>query len=495
MNRIDLNAGAQHSFVTSMAHDSAYMGGVGSGKTWAALVKLLKAAQQPKVPGEKPPRAVLLSVSVPVVRDIAEGPMDKLLEATGVKAKYKVNDRKYVLESGGEVWFRGLDEPKRLRGIECVAYGIDEGRNFKDKEGWDIMTGRLRQGVNLETSGVWQPGHNYYHQGFVTSTPNGYDWMYDLFHPESTSDNKIVGAEWYNASTMDNARNLPSDYVEHLKAKWKGRFYEQEVLGHFIGVVSGSVFPEFAPSRHTAELEYNPDLPLYSFWDFGIGDAGVCIFAQLEWREHFGAGVIHRIPYLYVLDAIEMKDSTVSDWAKAYFKWCTANAGGREPLRSWGDPAGGQRNNVTGTSTLRELRNLGVRVKPAPRKAVDEGLIIIQNLLEGDQLIINRKAERVIKAVQTYRWKVDDNGQRLSDKPVHDWTSHVCDALRYGAVGLIGMSRRYELQPAQEAQRGTMGYIMDQLNNQDKELVQMGSSPELRIDWHPDAPAPLGDLL
>lgn len=507
-NKIVLNKGAQFNFVQSMALYSAYMGGVGAGKTFAGAVKLVKAASQPKVPGEAPPISVMLSVSVPVVRDIAENQFNKILAKLGVNAKYKVNDRKYVLETGGEIWFRGLDEPQRIRGIECVAFDIDEGRNFKDKSGWDVMVGRLRQGVgdnigdedlddyHYSEKQVWVPGENYYHQGFVTSTPHGYDWMYDLFHPESQAKYKLLGAEWYNAPTHDNRRNLPRGYIPSLEQTWHGKFYEQEVLGLFVGAIAGAVFKEFNSDVHVEDFVFNPELPLYSFWDFGIGDAGVCTFAQLAWREVFAGGMIHKIPHLYILDAIEMTDAGVTDWANAYYKWLASNTEGREPVASWGDPAGGQRNTVTKTSILRELGQRGIKVRPAPRAPIDEGLIILQNMMEGDQFHISSNCnERMIQAVRTYRWKVDDNGLKLSDKPVHDWTSHFCDTLRYGALGLIGMNRKSRMVPSQETRPGTIDYIMEQLQTQDEGLVQLGNESSVNINWHPDEQVGLKGLL
>lgn len=505
-NKIVLNKGAQYSFVTSDARHSAYMGGVGAGKTFALCVKMLRFLDQPKIPGENPPVGAILSISLPVLKDFAIPTMRKVLDMAGIKYRYMVNDRKYILsDSGAEIWLRGMDEPDRIRGIECVCFGIDEGRNFKDAEAYKILVGRMRQGVpddDEDIPDIWVPGQNYKHAGWVCSTPHGFDWMYYKFHPKNRdTEDYLEGSEWFNASTMDNKKHLPKEYILDLKQQWKGRFYDQEVLGKFVGVISGAVFGEFDPDRHTRKIEYNPDLPLYSFWDFGIGDAGVCIFAQLDWKELSDGEKIHKLPYLYILDAIEMTDAKVSEWAQAYFKWCRENTKsdehpeGTEPLRSWGDPAGGARNAVSGTSVLRELRNRGIKVIAAPKRPVDEGLVILQNLIEGDQFLINKDNERLVNAVTTYRWKIDDRGVRLADKPVHDWTSHFCDALRYGALGLIGLGRRHVLVPSEETKPGTFDYIMEQLKDQDTGPLQLGDEPRTGIIWHPDEPVGLEGLL
>jgi phage terminase large subunit len=42
---------------------------------------------------------------------------------------------------------------------------------------------------------------------------------------------------------------------------------------------------------------------------------------------------------------------------------------------------------------------------------------------------------RAMDAIRQYRREYDDKLQRFRDKPLHDWTSHFADALRYLAKG------------------------------------------------------------
>jgi phage terminase large subunit len=43
---------------------------------------------------------------------------------------------------------------------------------------------------------------------------------------------------------------------------------------------------------------------------------------------------------------------------------------------------------------------------------------------------------RGIDALKLYRANYDDKRQTLSQRPIHDWTSHAADAFRYLAMGL-----------------------------------------------------------
>ena len=485
---IHLHEGSQHDFVTSSHRHSAYLGGIGSGKTFALIVRGLMMAQKAKAAGLQPPRGCFLTVSFPSLKDIVYPQLYKVFDMLGWKENREwrevknQTDRKFILlHNGGEILMRSLDQPDRIRGIEVSWFGIDEGRNFDSDYAYRIMTGRLRQA-------------GYSNHGMVCSTPNGFDWMYYRFHPKGNK--QLKDSEWYSAAMLDNLEFVGEDYIQDLRDTYHGRFFEQEVEGKFVGVVEGSIFSNFDPEKHAnKELGFNPDLPLYSFWDFGIGDQGVCLFAQVEWRPYErvrdGLAVTEYQPVLRVIGHVEMKDATIAQWADAYWRYCEkhfvdAEGEVRYPLMSWGDPAGLQRNVVTGTSSYDALTTHGINVIPAPKRPKDEAIIIVQNLIEGDRLLVSSTQERVIQAIGTYRWKVDDEGNRLGEKPVHDWTSHFCDAIQYGANGLIGLLPRRRTKPTEEAARGTIGYIHDQIFNKDEEVAMGGDQTPDTVDWHAD---------
>ena len=52
--------------------------------------------------------------------------------------------------------------------------------------------------------------------------------------------------------------------------------------------------------------------------------------------------------------------------------------------------------------------------------------------------------KKLIAALRNYHRKFNDQLQTFSSKPVHDWSSHACDAMRVLAVGLeeIDMSNK-----------------------------------------------------
>lgn len=61
-------------------------------------------------------------------------------------------------------------------------------------------------------------------------------------------------------------------------------------------------------------------------------------------------------------------------------------------------------------------------------KSVNDGISFLQVLIENENLLFDiENSERTYASVSGYRWNT--KGEKA--KPLHDWTSHCCDALRY----------------------------------------------------------------
>ena len=85
--------------------------------------------------------------------------------------------------------------------------------------------------------------------------------------------------------------------------------------------------------------------------------------------------------------------------------------------------------------TRREVAyQLGIRFKVASKLSVEEGIHMTSMLLSRSYFD-QKLCEIVIDALRHYhrKWNVNN---KLFSKPVHDWSSHICDALRVAAVSL-----------------------------------------------------------
>jgi hypothetical protein len=463
MRQLKLNPGAQEGFVKGDEKFSAYIGGLGSGKTWAGVARGIKFSLQPKPEGVfHAPHGLIAASSYQALDDIIIAKLQEIVDYTGLAnwaTDYKKSKKELTLRNGAVIRLRSLDNPDTIiRGPEYTWAFIDEGRNATLKD-WKLVTGRLRQPGY--TRGAW-----------VASTPNGFDWMYHVFHPDGDHHaTEYPDANWYNAAMRENI-HLDADYLDMMEQSYSGRFYDQEVLGQFVGIVEGGVFPEWDPEKYCVPLGFRPDLPLYSFWDFGIGDPGVCIFAQVEWRvvqaPTPGAKPV-KMPWLYILGAIEARDWPASAWAEAYHGYIAEHfPPGTATRGDYGDPAGMNRAPGSGTSVISDLNAARVPVAPVPKKPQDYAIRILTNMIAGGRVLVNKtEAQRVSDALSSHKWKLDKNSVRTGEHPVHDWTSHLVDAIRYGATVLLPFNPR-DLDAPDDTEGfapTTYGHVFEQLMN------------------------------
>lgn len=488
---LQLNAGAQQNFVFNDFRASAFVGGLGSGKTYALNARGLILSQQPKV-GYWGPRGCLAAINYPVLKDVVLPQFFEMIDGSNLLLDYIKSEKKALLvplndqgqpdrrlvkkngEGASEILFRSLDQPNWMRGLELSWFGIDEGRHI-DGEAWDVLYGRLRQ-------------KGYKHRGFVCSTPNGFDWMWTKFHPDSLK--RIQNSKWYGAPTFDNLSNLPPEYIDSLLATFEGRYLRQEVYGEFVGVVDGAVFFEWDMARDVRQnLNYDPDLPLYSFWDFGMGDLGVCVFGQIAWErikptpQNLLTKAVE-VPHLYILDALESTDRTSEVWASEFKRFAISRYG-RLPELNICDPAGRQRNISTGRSIVQDLASYDVRVAPAPKKAIDYAIRILNNMMAGGRVEVSSTAERVASAFASHKWPIDSAGNKTGANPVHDWSSHFCDAVRYGVTVLLPMGTRTVKPQANMGYRPDQwGYVMKQMLAEPSQYLGAEDFEE-SFDWQP----------
>jgi phage terminase large subunit len=63
------------------------------------------------------------------------------------------------------------------------------------------------------------------------------------------------------------------------------------------------------------------------------------------------------------------------------------------------------------------------------KKSVLDGIGMVASLVDNDKLIVHQSCEQVLRSLDQYRW--DPNPNLMREKPVHDSSSHMADALRY----------------------------------------------------------------
>ena len=160
---------------------------------------------------------------------IVTAPSYKMLQDATIPAYEKVFTRAVLKQinktdmraetvNGGKLFFRTTSEPYLLRGTTAGFFHMDEGSE-SPALAFKILQARLRQ------EGMPQ-------QGWVTTTPKGFNWLHQEFIKEKRDNYRV-----FRARTIDNYL-LPSDYITKLRESYRDdeQFLLQELEGEFIEI-------------------------------------------------------------------------------------------------------------------------------------------------------------------------------------------------------------------------------------------------------------------
>lgn len=197
---------------------------------------------------------------------------------------------------------------------------------------------------------------------------------------------------------------------------------------------SESVYPEFDRKVHVRTFDEPADAQWVGGIDFGFRGATAMLWAVVAMDEH-GRDVLHVVDELVRTEHIVERfigEATERPWPAV--QWLGA------------DPAGHQRNEQTGLSTITLWRRGGWQVRTR-RVGIEEGIVAVRRrLMRSDgsvRMYIHPRCEQLIEAMVMYHYP---ENQLQSSKPVKDGHDHVADALRYLVVNLDGGSRRAEVR-------------------------------------------------
>ena len=158
----------------------------------------------------------------------------------------------------------------------------------------------------------------------------GFDWVYERFIA-----NPVEGYDVFLSKPFENRHLLDQvpDYYERLKRSYDARFYQQEVLGEYLNLLSGQVYAAFDRSRNVEPVRIDPMLPLRWALDFNV-DPMSSVVAQIA-----GGKVL-------VADEISLRRATTIDACEEFWRRYGTHAGG---LIVYGD-ATGQRMQTSGAT-------------------------------------------------------------------------------------------------------------------------------------------------
>ena len=208
-------------------------GGSRSGKTFVAVTKLIyDCSVLPRL------RAAILrrqhkDVRQSVMMDTFPDVMQRVFQWSDAQITQRMNkaDCFFKFDNGSEIWFAGLDDKGRADRILGRQFGLmyfNECSEFS----WasiELAQTRLAQLVHP----LYKPRALY-----DCNPPSKSHWSHRLFieHLNPTDRTPLTNPDNYASlqmNPMDNADNLPSDYIESRIGVLKGRARQRFLLGQF----------------------------------------------------------------------------------------------------------------------------------------------------------------------------------------------------------------------------------------------------------------------
>lgn len=162
-------------------------------------------------------------------------------------------------------------------------------------------------------------------------------------------------------------------------------------------------------------LPVDPALKVHTAWDLGVRDATAIWFAQV------------RGPEFRLVDYYENSGVGLEHYAKVL----------QDKRYLYGEHYAPPDIKVvelgSGKSRLEIGAALGIKFTVAESTSLADGIQAVRSMLPMSWIDKDR-CKRGLECLANYRQEWDDRRQAFRGNPLHDWSSHAADALRYFAI-------------------------------------------------------------
>ncbi|HEY7865763.1 MAG TPA: terminase family protein, partial [Psychromonas sp.] len=237
-----------------------------SGKTFIGCTDLLLfAGKHPKAP------QAYFGCTYPSIRDIFYPTLEEAGHLLGFKVDIKTGNKEcHLYRNGfyyGTIICRSMDNPGSIVGFKVARALVDEIDTLnKDKAAlaWRKIIARLRFTIPNVVNGVG-----------VTTTPEGFLFVYDKFKKEPTESYSMV-----QASTYENAKYLPDDYISSLLESYPEQIAQAYINGDFVNLTSGRVYTGYDRILNGSDRVWIPGEPVYIGMDFNVGQMAAVVHVK-----------------------------------------------------------------------------------------------------------------------------------------------------------------------------------------------------------------------
>lgn len=418
--------------------------GLGGGKTYWGAVMAASAALNYDAPG------CIISPDYTMMTDSTLEGAFAAFDDMGLEYNIIFSGRKkYLILEGRKIYLRSQKYHRQIRGLPKLGWiWIDETSPDLHKAMRNAI-GRIRRRKGDTTSENWPM------KMWITTTPNGMDYLYDFFVNEP-KENPLLEKERWIMHGIDSGDNIHLDdlYLQHLASDFAGKWKLQEKGGQFVQM-EGAVWEPYVsePLILTVNGKKKFQYPIDLAIDFGRLRPAVLFITKLyDMRQQ------KQIDFIF--DALMPQDILVSDLIQKTLDRLEVEWGFENPEKAvsviYGDPAGDSKNSQEYISEFVKFKNAfdGCQIMYSHQtefRSIEKGIQKVDNLFRKKELAIasylNKKNTGdytdVVTALTCLRYPEIKPGVTIRNVYYKDGTfDHPADACRYRAVFQMLESQR-----------------------------------------------------
>jgi phage terminase large subunit len=364
----------QMRFVRSTAPFPAYIGGIGSGKSFAGGAKVISRLARKEL-------GAIFAPTFPMLRDSTLEGFFNQLDALGIPYEHLKSENTITFSTGHKIICRSLEDPDKARGPNLAYAWVDEV-GYVSRKGWQVVKGRVRVGD--------QP------QAWATGTPKGRDWQWEEWERDATGNEFDPTHPLFRVRTTENPE-LPVGFAESLG--YVDQFAAQELGGEFVAF-EGLVYPGFNRPKHVKPLDCTG-------WATALGvDVGTR-----------NPTAVLTLRYSGDKRHLEAEHYERGMGSAAIYDLVTKTADAMRPDFIVVDPSA--------AALITDLEEAGYPVEKA-NNSIKDGIGAVTSALAD--LTVDPSCVNAIAEFETYRYK--DGSKIETDTPIKAM-DHAMDALRY----------------------------------------------------------------
>ena len=240
----------QSEFFLSDSEYTAAAAGLGSGKSLVTVVRMLTTMMEyPYI------NMCYAAPTSSLIRDIFYPFVDKLLAETPYKHRINKSEGIVYIKGLGKIFCKTMERPELIVGFECGDFHADE---------IDVLT---YDRAEVVFNNLCSRARQRYHDGrlnkkWLTSTPEGYKFLYHRFSKEPLTNSKLI-----QLSTYSNAANLPENYIASAEKRFSGPLKRAYIYGEFCNLTASSCYPDYNPDKEPKPIENSDEFTPSSLTD------------------------------------------------------------------------------------------------------------------------------------------------------------------------------------------------------------------------------------